>query len=226
LIWRQWLSLFLGVAIAFGFAQLWTSGHFAVSAAGIAVRGCQRVPAEAIYAASALDQQNIFLVRPAEVAARVSQVAGVATTTVHVRLPDQVIIDVQEYAPLVAWQVMTGTVWLASDGTPVPMVGVPPPLTLVDESGAAQDQDGGLRRQVLADLEVLYTARPDQSGIYYGALEGLYFRAPAGWTVYLGDGGPITAKLALLEAIEKDIVARNAQVDVIDLRFEGHALLK
>ncbi|PKO23815.1 MAG: hypothetical protein CVU38_02110 [Chloroflexi bacterium HGW-Chloroflexi-1] len=214
------------IALIVGFARLSQSSPFTVSAAATQIRGCQRVPAEAVYAASALDQRNLFYIHPAAAAARIDALPGVAAASVHLRLPDQVIIDVREYAPLVAWQAVTTTVWLADDGTPLPMVGDSPPLSLVDVNGAAVAPDGRLRPQVLTNLKALHAARPDLVAVYYGALEGLYFRAPGGWTVYLGDGAPMDPKLGLLAATERDIVAHSRRVDVIDMRFDGHALLR
>jgi len=216
----------IAIALMVGFVQLTQGDWFIVSAAATQIRGCQRVPAEAVYVISALDQQNLFAVRPAAAAARIDTLPGIASASIHVRLPDQVIIDVQEYAPLVAWQVVTTTVWLADDGTIVPIIGDPPALALIDVNGAAVTQEGQLRPQVLANLKALHAARPDLTAVYYGTLEGLYFRAPGGWTVYLGDSAQMDQRLALLAATERDIAAHGRRVDVIDMRFDGHALLR
>ena len=214
------------IALIVGFVQLTQSSLFTVSAAGTQIRGCQRVPAEAVYAASALDQQNLFSIQPAAAVARIEALPGVAATRIHVRLPDQVIIDVREYTPLVALQMVTTTVWLADDGALLPMVGDPPPLSLIDVNGAAVAPEGDLRPQALANLKTLHAARPDLTAVYYGTLEGLYFRAAGGWTVYLGDSAQLDPKLALLAATERDIIAHGRRVDVIDMRFDGHALLR
>ncbi|OIO96625.1 MAG: hypothetical protein AUK03_03615 [Anaerolineae bacterium CG2_30_64_16] len=214
------------IALVIGFVQLTQGNLFTVSAAGTQIRGCQRVSTEAVYAASALDQQNLFSIQPAAAVARIEALPGVAATSIHVRLPDQVIIDVREYAPLVALQVVTTTVWLADDGTQIPMVGDPPPLSLIDVNGAAVAPEGYLQPQVLANLKALHTARSDLTAVYHGTLEGLYFRAAGGWTVYLGDGAQMDSRLALLAATERDIIAHGRRVDVIDMRFDGHALLR
>jgi cell division septal protein FtsQ len=220
---RRWAVLLAVLAIGVGLPQLLDGSYFKVTAAK--VRGCQRIPAEAVYAASGLHGQSVFRIRPDEAATRLAALPGVAAAAVHVRLPHHVRIEVREYLPLVSWQVFTTTVWLGDDGTPIPMVGDPPALTLVDAGGAAMDSSGGLRPEVLADLKALRAARPELTHVYYGEQEGLYFRASAGWTVYLGVRGEIGEKLALLEATERDLLARSEHVDVIDLRFEGHALV-
>jgi hypothetical protein len=57
-------------------------------------------------------------------------------------------------------------------------------------------------------------------------LEGLYFRAPEGYTVYLGEEGSMAQKLALLEETQRQLAGRNARVRVVDLRFDGYALIR
>ena len=44
-----------------------------------------------------------------------------------------------------------------------------------------------MRPQLLVALSVLHDRRPDLKDLYYGSQEGIYFRAPQGWTVYLGE---------------------------------------
>jgi hypothetical protein len=224
--WQQWAALALLVCAAIGVGLLLTTDMFTVIAAQTQVRGNQRVSADSIYASTGIDQRNIFLVRPAGVEAQIEGLPGVASATVHVRLPAQVVIDVHEYAPLMAWHGITTTVWLTADGAPVPMTGIEPPVTFIDPDGAAMDERGQLRPWVLENLRQLHTARPDLTTLYYGNLEGLYFQAPSGRTVYLGDEGPVSSKLLLLEAVENQIAAGKAQVTAIDLRTNGQAVLR
>ena len=227
LTWRHWIVILGIIGLGVGIYMAVHAPVFAVTDVHAIVRGNQRTSFQELYAASGIDQQNIFLIRPDIAAERVVRTPGVAASTVHLRLPAQVIIDVEEYAPLVAWQVVTTTVWLAGDGSPCPIAGDPPPLTLVDATGAAINAEGNsMRRRVLADLAAIQAARPDLKVLYYGGLEGLYFRSPAGWTVYLGNDGQIDEKLAILETTEQDIVARRTSVSMIDLRFAGHALFR
>jgi len=224
--WQQWTALALLVCAVIGVGLLLTTDMFTVISDQTEVRGNQRVSADSIYASTGLDQRNIFLLRPAAAEARIEEVPGVASATVHLRLPAQVIIDVHEYAPLMAWHGITTTVWLTADGAPVPMTGIEPPVTFIDPDGAAMDEKGQLRPWVMENLRQLHVARPDLTTLYYGNLEGLYFQASSGRTVYLGDEGPISSKLLLLEAVENQIAAGKTQVTAIDLRFNGQAVLR
>lgn len=224
--WRQFASLLLLVAAVGGFVWLWTSDFFRVNRGQTQVRGTQRVEAEAIYAAAGIDGLPVFLLRPAAVAARVKKVTGIEDSRVHLRLPAQVIVEVRECTPFVVWRAVTQTIWLDERGEIVPVAGPPPALTLVDEEGAGMQADGKLAQGVLASLRELHTARPDLSEIHYGALEGLFFRDPEGWTVYLGRSGSLQRKLDLLEAARPELRARRPTPATIDLRFGDAALVR
>jgi hypothetical protein len=229
---RQWVLVPFLAAVIFGIVQLNSSEYFYVSAAE--VHGNQRVPAEEIFAASQVDRQNIFWVRPAEVDRRVSSLTGILSTHTHVRLPNQVVIEVEEQVPLVEWQAGNETIWIARDGRTMPAVGLPPPIRLHDPNGVAfaatpgeAGQEGPrLRPRLLADLLALHAQRTDLADLYYGAAEGLYFVAPEGWTVYLGASGDMNAKLAQLQAMQRAIAAESKAPNVVDLRLDGAAFYR
>lgn len=218
----------IGAALALlaGIIALVTTDWLAVARVSTEIRGAQRIPADAIYAASQMDGVNIFQVHPGRVAARLKKLPGIAEATVHPRLPYYVTITVREEVPFVVWQGVTTTLWLAENGAIVPANGAPPPLKLVDPAGAAaQPSDGRLRDQVLADLKALQAAGLEAAELYYGVQEGLYFRAGDGWTVYLGHGG-MAAKLTALEEIRRSSLAAASRSRIIDLRVSGRAQIR
>ncbi len=243
--WRRWALVPLAMVIACAAFELSTNDHFFVYAAQI--QGNTRVSAQDIYAASGIDGKNIFWISPAEVVRRVSQMGGISQVAVHVRLPDQVTIQVQELMPLVIWKTARGTFWVTDGGQTMAPAGDPPALTLTDRDGTAgiQPADGApgsdtaaglsdsgvspgprLRSGVLAQLVALRTLRSDISNLYYGAEEGLYFRAPEGWTVYLGNEGDVASKLTLLQAVQKQAAGEKTPPRVVDLRLEGQAVYR
>ncbi len=225
LTWRVAGAALIVLLLALSLAQVWFHAAFRVSA--VAVYGVERVLAEDVGRASGVEGRSIFQIRPAAAERSITALPGVTAATVHVRLPNQVIVDVVEHQPWVAWQVITETVWLAADGrTRVPVAGAPPALSLVDETGAAMDEAGRMKPYVYSSLRALHLARPEMTAVYYGRLEGLYYRAPEGWTIYLGDQGKVAAKLALLQAVQNSPAVRNTRPEVIDLRYEGRAEIR
>jgi hypothetical protein len=213
-------------AVTYGMAELVRLPQLAVAATSTQIGGAARISPGDIYRASEVEGRNILLIRAADVVAKVREVPGIEDANVYVRLPNQVIIDVREYAPLVAWQGITTTVWLAENASEVPQAGGPPPLTLNDRTGMALAESKLRWPVVLARLAELHRSRPDLQEIAYGEEQGLYYRTGEGWEVWLGDGDDIEQKLALLEGAQRAIAAGGTKPRAIDLRFDGdHALL-
>jgi cell division septal protein FtsQ len=145
---------------------------------------------------------------------------------VRVHLPNRVIIDVAEFLPLVEWQKPDGRRWLAEDGSAVPVTGDAPGLILVDPQGEAADADGKMQPNILKNLAIIRQALPDQRDFYYGASEGIYFRAPEGWNVYLGEEGKMERKLSILAGMQSRLVSQEPKPKKVDLRFEEFPTLE
>ncbi len=222
---RQWITLSLSTACLVGLAALLFYGPFTVWAADVQVSGNERVQTEGILAASSVDGLNIFTLQPSAVAEHLLSMQGIAAATVHVRLPNQVSIQISEYVPLVTWRYLDKVRLLDSSGAEIPVGGDSPALTLFDEAGAAVGSDDNLRSGVLDDLRLLHAARPEVTDAYYGTLEGLYFRAAGGWTIYLGNEGDMETKLRLLSATEEELTTEGKHINVIDMRADGPALM-
>jgi cell division septal protein FtsQ len=223
---RHWLALFVLAAAGAAFTQLLSLDQFAVTASNVQVRGNQRLSVNEVYEASELDGQNLFQVQAQSVAQRVANLPGVDSARVRLRLPANVIIDMVELAPLATVKTITETLWIGTDGAGIQQVGDPPQLTLVEVSGTVRDAKGAVRPEIVTGLEAFRARQPALDNIYYGTLEGLYFRAPEGYTVYLGEGESVDQRLALLEATRGQITERGVHPQVIDLRFDGYGLLK
>ena len=222
---RAVLLLLVAAGVAFGLFYLLQWPVLAVSPASTQIGGAQRISPEIIYEHSKVDGRNILLIKIGDVVAQVKSLPGIARADVHLRLPNQVIIDVVEHAPLVAWQGVTTTVWLAADGSQVPQAGGVPPLRLVDVSEGRLNSDARLRALVLENLASLHVLRPELSEFYYGRAQGLYYRTAQGWDVWLGETGPLDSKLALVDAAGQDLMQRGRQVKVIDVRHSDHEVM-
>lgn len=222
---RAVLLLLVATGVAFGLLYLLQWPVLAVSPPSTQIGGAQRISPEIIYEHSQVNGRNILLIKTGDVVAQVESLPGIARAAVHLRLPNQVIIDVVEHAPLVAWQGVTTTVWLAGDGSEVPQAGGAPPLRLVDVSEGRLNSDAGLRALVLENLASLHALRPGLSEVYYGQAQGLYYRAAQGWDVWLGETGPLDRKLALVDAAGQDLIQRGRQVKVIDARHSDREVM-
>jgi hypothetical protein len=214
------VSLLVLTAIAFtaGLIYLLSMPELTVGRASTQIGGNQRIAPEEIYTTSGIDGRNVLLLRSTDIAAQVQSIPGVARATVHVRLPNQVLIDVTEHAPLVAWQALATTVWLASDGSQVQQAGGAPPLRFTDQSDGRLEKNASLHKLILDDLVAVHAVRPDLAEFYYADEPGLFYLTPNGWQVWLGEAGPMDDKLALADAAGKDIATQGAHPKVIDVR--------
>ncbi len=218
---RVSMLLLTAIAATVGLIYLLQMPELAVGRTSTEIGGNLRITPEEIYTGSGIDGRNVLLLRSADVAARVETIPGVAKAAVHVRLPNQVLIDIAEHAPLVAWKAVTSTVWLAADGAEVPQAGAAPPLSFTDQSNGRLDRDPALRRMVLENLRAVHAIRPELAEFYYADEPGLYYRAPEGWDVWLGDSGPMDEKLGLADAAAQDIAQQGGRPKRIDVRQSG-----
>ena len=72
---------------------------------------------------------------------------------------------------------------------------------------------------ILPQLVAFQQALPDQTELSYGKFEGLYFRTPEGWTVWLGNDGDCRRNWPCLRPPGSEITARGERPSVIDLRY-------
>ena len=174
-----------------GFWEVLRLPQLTVTSGTTLIGGSQRISTQEVFAASQVEGRSIMLVRPADVAQRVAAVPGIASVGVHVRLPNQVLIDVREQLPLVAWQGITTTVWLSAGGSEVPQAGAPPSLHLTDQSGTPVSESRPTWDAILPQLAEFQQMLPDQSGTFVRQIRRALFRAPEGWTVWLGNDGAL-----------------------------------
>ena len=123
------------IAAAGGAAYGITLEPFRVAPDAIEVTGNRRLAAWEVIDAAQVTGQNVFTVQADAVADRLLALPGVKSVGVRVHLPNQVIVDVAEFLPLVEWQKPEGRRWLAEDGSLVPIAGNPPGMILVDPRG-------------------------------------------------------------------------------------------
>ena len=217
--------LLMAAAVAGGLYGLLHWPMLMISGSTTHIGGAVRIAPEDIYKQSQIDGRNIILVRRDEVAGNVKDLAGILDAEVHLRLPNQIIIDVVENAPLVALETVTTTLWLAEDGAEVPQSGAQPPIRIVDQSNNRLTRDLALRSLILENVAQLHALRPSIAEFYYGGSEGLYYRSSDGWDVWLGEGGPVAEKLGLIDVAASEVVKQGGQPKVIDVRHSGRKAL-
>jgi len=220
--WAQYsLLIALTAGVACGLAMLLQLPVWQVSRTSTQVGGNRRLTSDKVLLAAGVEGRSIFLLRQDDIEAAVRELPGIADARVHLRLPNQVVIDVWEYAPLVAWRTITTTVWLTAEGTVVPQTGEAPPLTLNDRSASFPETGNPMTEMLLRNLRTLSETLPEVREVDYTREHGLTFRTREGWEVWLGEGGSLREKLQLLAAAREEISRLGRQIQVIDLRHSS-----
>lgn len=214
------------VAAAISFA---TSSEYTVNS--VTVKGSKVLSVEQANAIAGVQGQNIFMVEPEVVRARLAEKAALLKgVTVETRLPNEVIINVQERRPAVVWVIGDGTPLLASDDHVVvgtastlegfvtvfdrgPMtdalkIGAPMPVHMADAADTAQQ---------------IYLTLPSATGLQLRQLEwapdnGITVVLATGQRIEFGTGDKLEQQIKIVQSVVQQYYQRNRQWSVLDVR--------
>jgi cell division septal protein FtsQ len=197
---------------------LFTSANFYVY--GAQVQGNTAATAEEVYAASGLEGLSVFWVDPAAIAERVQTLPNVKSAHVKVRLPAQVIIAVEERVPELVWQTGEARWWVDAEGTILaPRAVLSDTLTIVDSDAQPLSPGQTLDLSIIEAAHSLRRLLPELRVMHYSHATGISFKTVEDWSVFLGDAQNMDAKLTILVALRKDLLARGVVPEFIDVRF-------
>jgi cell division septal protein FtsQ len=186
----------------------------------VLVEGNSVVSREEVYAAAGLEGMSIFWVNPEEVAERIETLPNVKAAHVTARLPARVSVAVEERRPEFIWQTGDARWWIDAEGAVVPpRAEVSDALTLVDTDAQPLSPGQRLDPTITQAADSLRRLLPELKVMQYSQATGISFKTREGWPVYLGRGEDMDAKLTVLVALRKDLLARGVAPEFIDLRF-------
>ncbi len=202
----------VGVVLWFAF-----SPQFYVTEAQVV--GAQRVPPEAIFAASGLRNLHILWANPRTAAQRILEtIPSVERVEVSCRLPAQCVITVAEREPVAAWEQGGTYYWVDPAGGAFPATGplsgkwlVSGPLPL--------DAQGRVDPAVLVGLEELERLGFRPGRVSYRPGRGLVLDDPAGWRVVVGQGTGMERRMGVYMKIRAFLLERGIRPRFVDVRF-------
>ncbi len=205
-------------ALGWAAYAVFTSSSFYVY--GAEVQGNAVVTPEEVYASSQLDGTSVFWVAPDAVAEKVKALPNVKSARVEVRLPAHVTITIEERTPELVWRTGSALWWIDAEGVVVPPRGdLSSPLTIIDMDAQPVSAGQRLDPSILEAAGSLRRLLPELPEMHYSRATGISFTTREGWPVHLGDGQNMDAKLTVLVALRKDLLARNVAPEFIDMRF-------
>jgi len=212
------LSVLLLAATAWASFTFFGTDGFYVYAATI--EGNLAVPDEEIFAASGLDGLSVFWVNPERIAGAVARLPDIRLAEVSCHLPAQVTVRVVERQARVVWQWQDQQFWVDDHGVVLTPRGTLPEAVIVRDTGTAPPRLGGrVDAQAVVAAQQLRDLRPRLGAVTYQPDRGLVLESAGGWAIYLGVGDDMALKLAILDALEKDLRRQGVRPAYIDLRY-------
>jgi len=202
--------------------------------AGVTVQGTNALSAADATRLAGVTGQNIFLVDPQAVAARLSQAAFIKSVTVETALPNQVILHVEERRPRVVWVLKDSTPYLISDdGILMSRATTLDGYVVVydkESDPATYHLGDALERDEAVDTaQRLYMQLPAASGLTISTLEwsntlgGITVVTDTDQRLLFGDGQQLDDKIRIAASLVADLKARNAPWSRIDVRSTERA---
>lgn len=167
---------------------------------------------------------NIFMINTQHVVSNLLAEKAVHSASVQLRLPNEVLINVEERPAQYVWKVGDTMYAVSSDGYVIGVRNkVEGVIGIVDVDAAAVKQNDAIDPKVLAAARAYWDALPKRTKITpayfeYSHTQGLILPNARGGRIILGDDTNLDAKLANLNGILAKLEQDNKQAKMIDLR--------
>ncbi|MBI2865048.1 MAG: FtsQ-type POTRA domain-containing protein [Chloroflexi bacterium] len=217
-------AIALFVALILAFALFYISPIFRVSQ--ITVVGAVGLPADKVAQAADVEGQNILAVDRDEVAKAVGQMPLVKSARVARKLPNELVITIEERQPWAVWQVSDAKYTIDDEGLVIGTAPVPGLITIVDTVGNSIKLGSRVEPKAVELARSLTQILPREMGALPKRFEfapdtGLAVATDKGWQARFGDLEDLGYEVATLKAIAAAAVERKARLEFVDLRFSG-----
>lgn len=198
---------------------LWFAFHPQFYVHDVQVVGAQRVPAEAILAASGLQNLHILWANPRMAAERIlERIPSIERVEVSCRLPALCAIAVTEREVMAAWEQEGVYYWVDLAGGAFPGTGPVAGKWLVS-GPLPMDDEGRVDPDVLVGLEELERLGFRPGRVSYRPGRGLVLDDPAGWRVIVGQGTGMERRMWVYLKIRAHLLEKGITPKFVDVRF-------
>jgi hypothetical protein len=202
----------LGLILWFAF-----SPPFYITSAQVV--GAQRVPPQAIFAASGLQRLHILWANPRTAERRILEnIPSIERARVSCQLPARCVIAVTEREVMAAWEQGGVYYWVDRAGGAFPAAG-PLEGEWRVSGPIPTDKRGLVVQDVLVGLEELERLGVRPGPILYRPGRGLVLEDPAGWRVVVGQGTGMARRLQVYLKIRAHLMAKGITPRFVDVRF-------
>jgi hypothetical protein len=153
--------------------------------------------------------QTIFKVDPSEITRRLESLPEIKTAQVRVHWPNNVVIEIEERQPVLAWNDAGQTWLLSADGLAFFHQGAIPGLVYIHSLTSVLDignpLDPVIEREKIAAAYDLSLLVEDPSRLLFDARYGFGFRDDRGWMAYFGFSGDMSVKIMIYKEIAQHL---------------------
>ena len=216
-------ALLLGLVLLGGW-QLVAAPQFSVVEAE--VTQTLMLPDQLIRSLIGVDRHSVFLVDPQAIQARLESQPEIARAQVSVKLPNRVVVGIEERHPIVEWNDAGRLWWISSEGIGylahgawpglIKMSSRSPILAILPDPLAPV-----VAPEILRAAGVLSAQLPPEIVLLYHKDHGLGFEDPRGWKVHFGVDGDLVLKYRLYERIAEALQAQGIQPALVSVEDIG-----
>ncbi|MCL4535375.1 MAG: FtsQ-type POTRA domain-containing protein [Bacteroidetes bacterium] len=198
----------------------------------VIVQGNQLVSAEMVAGVTGVYGQNVFRINSSQVRRNVATLPQVESVQVLPRLPDVVVIKIQERQAAYNLRSNDKSYLLSADGVVLGEGEEDAGVTVIfDKSNRTLQLGDKLGQDILGAAKRLTKWLPDKTGLQaesfeYSPTEGISLVSNNGYRIIFGSGDNLAAKVATLQSILDQLAAEGRHVQSIDLRVDGRPYVR
>lgn len=226
----RWISFLLFAACVSLIYAMFNAEAYLVRS--VTILGNQRVSASEIEMILGLWNQPSFLLNPAQVEYNVlATYPEIYSVEVEINLPAQVVLQVHERQPILAWEQNGVVNWIDAQGYAFPPRGAANGLANISATGAPPLPAGAnisqtigarpfISRELARSVAALAPALPEGATLVYDPEYGLGWADPRGWQVYFGHtGADMPVKLNIYQSMVDYLMQNNLQPALISVEY-------
>ncbi len=225
----RWISLLLSAALLSLLYGMVRSGYF--SAAPPQVSGNERISTSEIQMAMGITGTPVFLLQP-DILARDLRLAmpELKSVSVKIRLPNRILVQVEERQPVLAWQENGKITWIDAEGVAflpdgnaeslIPVLAFAPPPPTHTMPADPLSPPPYLSPELVSMLQTLASQAPAGASLFYDAQYGIGWHDPRGWVAYFGtEGQDVALKLRVYQAIVDYLAQKGVHPTMISVAY-------
>jgi cell division septal protein FtsQ len=218
-------ALFAAMLILAALCLLFVSDFFYVYE--ISTQGNNLVTTQEVFGQTQYEGYNIFFIDHVEAQKRIESLPDVRQAHVQLRLPNEMVVAVQERQARLVWQTGDTRFGVDEEGLIVSLGGQTEPETVITDLDQQPLEPGeSVDEEAVAAAAVYQDLLPGVHEFQFSAQRGLSYTDELGQRVYLGDANKATLKVAIVGALVNKLADQGVTIESIDVRFPDSPLYR